>query len=374
MHIFCILYIYIGTIWAWGSNVYGEIGTGDKSLYLQPVILKHLKEVRPVHLSAGNRHSAIVVTDNPDDSKPAFRAAYTHETITISEDRRTITRIGEEDNFLVGSVALPVVSDGKYRWDVSLDAMNTDMNPVVIGLCFESVDLSCDPTYILNSWNYMSTGEKYNVEEGAEDYGEAYFEGDIIGVEVDRDIGYIRFYRNNVQQGIAYYVNFESEDRDVYLYVGLPGQNDKATVMVSDDNEVDEDEDEDENLICLNEEDDESKRHAPLQVYFFCASCKVHICRSCAYQCHNGHAVGLKIQHGFRLCHCTKSKPADHRCISLPEVDSDEEGGGGGGRRVRRHKKPGEKKVKKYSSLVPPSKQTFLELLNSHPPGYEVKK
>ena len=86
------------------------------------------------------------------------------------------------------------------------------------------------------------------------------------------------------------------------------------------------------------------------------------------------YAVGLKIQHGFRLCHCTKSKPADHRCISLPEVDSDEEGGGGGGRRVRRHKKPGEKKVKKYSSLVPPSKQTFLELLNSHPPGYEVKK
>jgi hypothetical protein len=337
-------------------------------------MLKHLKEVRPVHLSAGNRHSAIIVTDNPDDSKPAFRAGFTHESITISEDRRTITRTSEEDDFLVGSVSLPVVSDGKYRWDVSMDAMNTDMNPVVVGLCFESVDLSCDPTYILNSWNYMSTGEKYNVEEGAEGYGEPYYEGDIIGVEVDRDIGYIRFYRNNVQQGIAYYVNFESEDRDVYLYVGLPGEGDKATVMVADDGGGEDDDDEDEEtLICLNEEEDESKRHAPLQVYFFCASCKAHICRACAYQCHNGHSVGLKIQHGFRICHCTKSKPADHRCISLPEVDSDDEGGGGG-RRVRRHKKPGSKKVKKYSSLVPPAKQTFLELLNSHPVGYEVKK
>ena len=71
----------------------------------------------------------------------------------------------------------------------------------------------------------------------------------------------------------------------------------------------------------------------------------------------------------------TKSKPQNHRCISLPEIDSDDEdGGGGGGRRVRRHKKPGAKKVKKYSSLVPPAKQTFLELLNSHPVGYEVKK
>ncbi len=337
------------------------------------MLLKHLKDVRPVCLSAGNRHSAIIVTDNPDDSKPAFRAAYTHESITISEDRRTITRTSEEDEFLVGSISLPPVSDGKYRWDVSIDSMNTDMVPSVVGLCFESVDLSADPTYITNAWVYMSTGEKFNVEEGAEDYGEAFYEGDVIGVEVERDIGYIRFYRNNIQQGIAYYYNFENDDRDVYLYVGMPGENDKATVLVSED-AVEEEDEEDETLICLNEDTDDAKRHAPLQCYFYCASCRVHICRACAYQCHNGHSISLKIQHGFRLCHCTKSRPADHRCISLPEVDSDDEDGGGGGRRVRRHKKAGEKKVKKYSSLVPPAKQTFLELLHSEPEGYEVKK
>ena len=31
------------------------------------------------------------------------------------------------------------------------------------------------------------------------------------------------------------------------------------------------------------------------------------------------------------------------------------------------------KKVKKYSSLVPPAKQTFLELLHSEPEGYGEK-
>ena len=106
----------------------------------------------------------------------------------------------------------------------------------------------------------MSTGEKFNVEEGAEDYGEAFYEGDIIGVEVERDIGYIRFYRNNIQQGIAYYYNFENDDRDVYLYVGMPGENDKATVLVSED--AVEDDEEDETLICLNEDTDDAKRHA----------------------------------------------------------------------------------------------------------------
>ena len=71
-----------------------------------------------------------------------------------------------------------------------------------------------------------------------------------------------------MQQGIAYYVNFEQDDRDLFLYVGMPGENDTATLLVADDDDVDEDEDEEEELICLNEEEDEAKRRAPLQVFF----------------------------------------------------------------------------------------------------------
>ena len=364
-----------GLIYTWGSNTYGELGTGDKSCYLQPEILSTLKEVRPLWVSAGNRHNAIIVTDKEDDSKPAFRRANTHETITISEDRRTATRTVEENEFVHSGICLPSVSEGKYRWDVSIGAMSSDSVPTVVGCCFENADLSADPTYVINAWTYNSTGEKCFCDTGPEEYGEPYYEGDIVGVEIDRDIGYVRFYRNNVQQGIAYYVNFEQDDRDLFLYVGMPGENDTATLLVTEDDNVDEDEDEEEVLICLNEEEDEAKRRAPLQVFFECASCKVMICRSCAYQCHGGHAVGLKIQHGFRMCDCSKSRPQDHQCISLPEVDSDEEGGGGG-RRARRHKKAGSKKVKKYSSLATPAKYSFLDLLHGEPEdaGMQVKK
>ena len=85
-----------------------------------------------------------------------------------------------------------------------------------------------------------------------------------------------------MQQGIAFYVNFEQDDRDLFLYVGLPGENDTVTLLLAEDTVVDDDEEEEEVLICLNEEEDEAKRRAPLQVFFECASCKVAICRSCA--------------------------------------------------------------------------------------------
>lgn len=341
-----------GEIYAWGSNSYGELGTGDKSVYLQPELLTIMKDVRPLCLASGNRHNCIIVTDKEDDSKPAFRRASTHDTLSVSEDRRTAIRTAEENEFIHSGICLPAVSEGQYRWDLSIVAKNSDEVPMVIGCCFENADLSADPTYVVNAWTYLSTGEKCFCDTGPEIYGEPYYQGDIIGVEVDRSIGYVRFYRNGIQQGIAYYVNFESDDRDLYLYVGMPGAEDSVTLLLSEDNGAGgDDEEEDEVLICLNEEEDEAKRRAPLQVAFECASCRVHICRACAYQCHGGHSVGLKIQHGFKQCACIKSKPPNHQCISLPEVDSDEEGRGGRGQTRSEAQEGGQKSCEKIQQL-----------------------
>ena len=55
------------------------------------------------------------------------------------------------------------------------------------------------------SWGYIAgTGGKCHVSAKSEEYGEKYGDGDVIGMEMDFERSELRFYRNGVDQGVAY--------------------------------------------------------------------------------------------------------------------------------------------------------------------------
>lgn len=72
----------------------------------------------------------------------------------------------------------------------------------------------------MNSYSYSSRGYKYH-NRRRELYGEPFGRGDVIGVEIGLDdIGYVRFYKNGIDQGVAYW---NTPMLDVYAGYGMYG-------------------------------------------------------------------------------------------------------------------------------------------------------
>ena len=276
----------------------------------------------------------------------------------------------------------PVVNREKFRWDLKINHLSGDGNiPAMIGVAVDSVELAMDPDIQEGAMVYLSTGERYDGSTGfdeVEDYAEPWWWDDIIGVEVNREVGYVRFYKNGVDQGIAFYADWP-EDARVHLYVALAGDGDKISII--DDPNASGRGQKDAilggrgKLLCDNIMLAE-KGAAPLDVFFNCMSCRVTICRSCAYQCHNGHSCNLMISFGELRCACIRSHVDDHECLSLPDVGDEDalDAIKGGPSRARRSRKR-VRRVQRYS-VIQPSKTTFRQILESEPvvEGGETQK
>eukprot|EP00946_MAST-07B_sp_MAST-7B-sp1_P001868 g1868.t1 len=292
-------------LWVWGFNCVGEMGTGNQSLFLLPEPVRAMRELRATDISAGYWHSAIVATDMPDESVPMWREPNCHPTMHVEDDEEghdslvVVHRVAQEDlddpmyqpEFVHVALANPPVANReKFRWDLKVNHLSGDGGiAAMIGVALDSVELALDPDNQDGAMCYMSTGERFDGSEGfgeIEDYAEPWWWGDVIGVEVNREVGYVRFYKNGVDQGIAFYADWP-EDARVHLYVALAGDGDKISII------------DDPNaggrgqkaailggrgkLLCDNITLAE-KGAAPLDVFFNCMSCRVTICRSCAYQ------------------------------------------------------------------------------------------
>jgi hypothetical protein len=199
--------------------------------------------------------------------------------------------------------------------------------PAGIGVALRDIDLSFDPNIQEGCYVYLSTGEKYDgdvPEEDPEEYADEWWWDDVIGVEINRAVGYVRFYKNGVDQGIAFYKDW-AEDQILHLYVCLAGQDDKVTIIHDPNASGSKDKDElfEGKLLCENVTLADTGS-APIDVFFECMSCQVTVCRACAYQCHNGHSVNLQISFGTMRCICQKSKCEDHECLSLPIVGDED--------------------------------------------------
>ena len=272
----------------------------------------------------------------------------------------------------VGSTKNSTIYD--FRWDVKVEHLASGNSiPAGIGVAIQDVDLSMDPEHQEGAYVYLCTGEKMDgdiPEDEPEEYADEWWWDDVIGVEVNREVGYVRFYKNGVDQGIAFYKDWD-EDVKIHLYVAMAGEGDKMSIVhdPSASGASEKDELFEGKLLCDNITLAEQGA-APIDVFFECMSCQVTICRACAYQCHNGHSVNLQISFGNLRCVCLRSKCEDHECLSLPDLGDEEKLAEikGGAKRTRRAKKR-DRRVQKYWSIAPPSKHTFKALLESVPPA-----
>ena len=382
-------------LWVWGFNCVGEMGTGNQSLFLLPEPVRAMRELRATALSGGYWHSAIIATDMPDESVPMWREPNCHPTMCVEDDDEghdslvIVHRVSQDDlddpmyapEFVHVALANPPVKNKeKFRWDLKVNHLGDGHNiPAMIGVALESVELVMDPNIQEGAMVYLSTGEKFNADDGfgePEDYAEPWWWDDVIGVEVNREVGYVRFYKNGVDQGIAFYANW-TDDARVHLYVALAGHGDKISIIYDPNASGKKQKDAilggRGKLICDNITLAE-KGAAPLDVFFECMSCQVTICRSCAYQCHGGHSCNLAISFGELRCACVRSKVHEHECLSLPDVGDQDalDAIKSGPSRTRRSKKR-ERRVQRYS-VIPPSKTTFRQILESEPVLVEDEK
>ena len=347
-----------------------------------------MRELRPLYLCAGDWHSAVIATDMPDETVPMWREPNCHPDMHVSDDPEghdslTISHVLNADQlddpmyvpeFVYCGLANPPVGHKKistlyeFRWDVKIDhlgacvccwlasllfhflslvsrshssfschrlfpflllvlAASGNPIPAGIGVALRDIDLSFDPNIQEGCYVYLSTGEKYDgdvPEEDPEEYADEWWWDDVIGVEINRAVGYVRFYKNGVDQGIAFYKDW-AEDQILHLYVCLAGQDDKVTIIHDPNASGSKDKDElfEGKLLCENVTLADTGS-APIDVFFECMSCQVTVCRACAYQCHNGHSVNLQISFGTMRCICQKSKCEDHECLSLPIVGDED--------------------------------------------------
>jgi alpha-tubulin suppressor-like RCC1 family protein len=335
-------------LFVWGFNCVGEMGTGNRSVYLLPEPVKAMRELRPTYLCAADWHSAVVATDMPDETVPMWREPNCHPDMRVSDDPEghdslTITHVLNADQlddpmyvpeFVYCGLANPPVGHKKvsqlyeFRWDVKIDYLASGHQiPCGIGVALQDIDLSFDPGIQEGCFVYLSTGEKYDgdmPEEDPEEYADEWWWDDVIGVEVNRAVGYVRFYKNGVDQGIAFYKDW-GEDQKIHLYVCLAGENDRVTIVHDPNSSGAKEKDKlfEGKLFCENLTIADTGS-APIDVFFECMSCQVTVCRACAYQCHNGHSVNLQISFGNMRCICQKSKCDDHECLSLPSIGDGE--------------------------------------------------
>jgi hypothetical protein len=94
------------------------------------------------------------------------------------------------------------VSSGKWYWEVDQIAATTAGGMIGVGDC--GVSVSFRSWRSTGGWYYYgNSGQKYNNGSGAT-YGSSYTTNDTISVVLDMDVGSISFYKNGVNQGVAY--------------------------------------------------------------------------------------------------------------------------------------------------------------------------
>ena len=334
-------------LYVWGFNCVGEMGTGDRSLYLLPEQCRSMRELRPTYLCAGDWHSAVIATDMPDETVPMWREPNCHPDMHVSNDEEghdslTITHVLSADQlddpmyapeFVYVGLANPPVGHPKvsqisdFRWDIKVEHLASGGDiPAGIGVAIQDIELCMDPEQQVGAFVYLATGEKYDgdMDEGPEEYGEEWWWDDVIGVEINRQVGYVRFYKNGIDQGIAFYKDWD-ETVKMHLYTALAGEGDRLSIVYDSNAGGAKDKDAlfEGKLLCDNITIAEQGA-APIDVFFECMSCQVTICRACAYQCHNGHSVNLQISFGNMRCVCVRSKCDDHECLSLPVIGDED--------------------------------------------------
>ena len=103
--------------------------------------------------------------------------------------------------YALGTIA---VSSGKWYWEVTVGSTYVSIYPFIGIATSSSNGLPNDALFdSANAWQYISGGSK---KTGASTtaYGASFTTNDVIGVELDLDVGTLAFRKNNLSQGVAF--------------------------------------------------------------------------------------------------------------------------------------------------------------------------
>lgn len=133
--------------------------------------------------------------DSPTNNHALLNPLSALNGSTVSNSGRGFTTDATTGGGIHSSIAMP--SSGKWKIQVKPQS-GTTSQLARIGLITELGTLSTD------RYLYLENGNKFSVAGGSESYGASYTDNDIIDVLFDADAGELRFYKNNVDQGLAF--------------------------------------------------------------------------------------------------------------------------------------------------------------------------
>jgi hypothetical protein len=139
-----------------------------------------------------NFTAADQVVDTPTNNYPTllpFRG-YIQTSATMSDGNLTATGTAGAARFGWSSVGLPLSIGGKWYWEVEIDANDEATQNCWMGVFTDYGD----------SFQHAATGEAYD-NSGWAAFGDAWDNGDIIGLAFDAGAKELKVYNNNVLQG-----------------------------------------------------------------------------------------------------------------------------------------------------------------------------
>ena len=299
-----------GCVHAWGYNWFGELGLGDRCIRLMPQPILNLSQsVKVDQIECGSEHSLATVAGDDEGALLCFLPELKETRMNItSESGRTVRREGEVDGYAYVALAGPGVTKQRYRWNVVIDRINTDMYDMGIGVSTgsEMEPFIFDPLDQFSCWLYLVTAKQKLYDGVVEEYGELCVPGDVVSVEVDRDQATVRFFKNDADLGVAYYINSQEP---LYLCVSLTGETDQVTVEDPEEFEDDVLELDEGLLYCYNEIG--AQRTTGIEAFYECMPCGLMICRACARKCHRKHRCEPCVWKGVKnvaACECGDSR------------------------------------------------------------------
>lgn len=296
-----------GTPFSWGSNEYGECGLGDFKgrLSAHPIALPKKRAL--VNVACGYRCSTLVFTTDKLVASLGFKDdSLLHPLLKSTNKSRTVIRNAEEDGYVYIALCGPAVQEGSFKWLVKVNTAMSQESSIGIGVAPASTmkPWIFDPGDVGGAYLYLQTGHTLHSTD-RKHYGEPFFEQDDIEVEVDCSTGSLRFARRGQDMGVAYYVTHQEP---LYLCISLPGDGDQVTVSAAEPEDDIQGNGDPGLRYCFNFLG--VNQTSGIEVFYFCATCKVQICRACSRRCHNTHSTRIIVNHRPKAhaCKCTASK------------------------------------------------------------------
>ncbi len=186
------------------NNINGVSGSGPYSYTLNPTMgevpIKAFVSNSELSIDDGTGYQYLEKNNDNTYGVRTKDIYYMYEggiRISFSDEGKTVTKANYTTWLGGNAYGFIVVSGDKY---IEVTGLHTEMK---IGICTDNTyqaDFIGTTNY---GWSYASDGTKVT-NDVLEAYGDSYIETDVIGIRYNHTTGELSFYKNGVNQGVAY--------------------------------------------------------------------------------------------------------------------------------------------------------------------------